>query len=827
MQQFLPEQACSILQGVAVSEEVKRNFLLAKAEYHQLVGEYVEARQRYSTLLTKDPLEGEARLALAKLLQYIQEYEKAKAEYAKAPQTGAHGRLARQGIADTLYEQRRFTESAECCEQLLLEHPADGEAMARLMRDYIKMGDSNKAASIGRGFLAKFVNLEPVVLPVRLALARALLECGRYADAAHEYDCLLAKPTGRIPEAWYGLARALAKLNEPVKADQALAAAYSEPGHETRNRLLIADLFYVDHDDAHAERLAQAVLKHDPKNLAALIRPADAQLRAARPSGNIDAVGQTAKAILDLSTTNVRGHLALARAYALAQDYASAVAQYDQLLNLDSSFLVAKLEKARVLFSAHRFGASAAAYQSALHPDPGEMLHNGLLFFLQFHPEHRLAVEPCLEAGSLTPQLAEEVKKLASSLADPAAQAAVRGLLLDAQARAAEVSIIRLEADGKSLRDWRNFHAKPVYQKLVTAQPDNVSGFFGLGQVDGELRQTHNAMSAFSQALQIDPLNRESAIALERAGLDLNPNVTLFEHAFTQFGRAGLTNDSRFRTGALFNYPIGDENEFVGVGYTNLFFVLPGFPSLSGNSLVLDASKRVEDNLLLYGLVDIEEYASRISTRPTYNLGARWIVCDSTALVASTFLNNVLENGESVQQNIYRYGFNLGVESQLTRFWTAGGFYRFTYYSDINRFSEIFAHTDVLATLPPNQLKFVTFLDYWTYAFQTVFGPDGSIIGAIHPYFAPADFTYMEGRAEYTHWFSRDYFVYSTQCYLSLQYGLAFDNHANIYNSLHAILNWDVKPCLSMGFRADALLAEVYNMQQLFAYVVWRLPCRP
>ena len=195
--------------------------------------------------------------------------------------------------------------------------------------------------------------------------------------------------------------------------------------------------------------------------------------------------------------------------------------------------------------------------------------------------------------------------------------------------------------------------------------------------------------------------------------------------------------------------------------------------------------------------------------------------------MASTFLNNVVENGESVLQNIYRYGLNFGVESQLNRFWSAGGFYRFTEYSDINTFSEIFGHTDVVATLPPDQLKFVTLLDYWTYAQQTVFGPNGSIVGAIHPYFAPANFTYIEGRVEYTHWFSRDYFVYANQCYLTLQYGLAFDNNANIYNNLHAILNWDIKPWLSVGFRADAQLAQVYDMEQIFAYLVLRLPSRP
>jgi hypothetical protein len=82
----------------------------------------------------------EARLALAKLMQYIAEYEKAKAQYSAVPPTGGRGRQARLGIASTLYDQRRFAESAECCERLLAEDPADGEAMARLMRNFIKMG---------------------------------------------------------------------------------------------------------------------------------------------------------------------------------------------------------------------------------------------------------------------------------------------------------------------------------------------------------------------------------------------------------------------------------------------------------------------------------------------------------------------------------------------------------------------------------------------------------------------------------------------------------------------------------------------------------------
>ncbi len=824
IRQHLPVEALATLSGIKPTPALSRQWALVWADYHQLVGEYIEAWQKYQELLCKDPLDVEARLALAKLLQYIAEYEKAKAQYGAVPPAGGRGRQARLGIASTLYDQRRFGESAQCCERLLTEDPADGEAMARLVRDYIKMGACDKAIALGRGFLVKFGNLEPVAVPVRLVLGRALLECGRYPDAAQEYECLLARPGNRIPDAWYGLARALAKMNEPARADQALVAAFSEPGHETRNRLLIADLFYADYEDSRADELARSVLQHDPKNLAALIRLADAQLREARPSGHIDAVVQTAKAILDLSPTNVRGQLALARAYSLAQDFQAAVAQYDRLLAVDPTFLVPLIEKARALFSAHRFAASAAAYGRAQQPEPEQLLRDGLAALLLLHPEFRPQLAPCLETGPGGHALAEELTKLAATLGDPAAQTAVHALLLEAEAQASEVSVIHLEAEAKSLRDWRNFTAKPIYEKLVAAEPDSVEGFFDLGQVDGQLRQTHNAINAFSQILQIDPLNREAAIALERAELALNPSVSILANAFNQTGRQGEANDSRYRAGALFNYPIGEEDESVGLGYARLDYRLPGFPSLQGDAYTLNISKRVDDHLLLYELGNIEDYQNRISTRPTYEIGARWVVCDGTTVTANTFLNNVVENGESVQQDIYRVGGNLLVDSQLTRFWSAGGNYRFAYYADVNRLSEIYAHTDVLATLPPNQLKFVARLDYLTYDHQTVFGPDGSIVGSIHPYFAPAGYTFCEGRVEYTHWFSRDFFTYSNQCYLSLQYGLGFDNNAIVYNDLRGILNWDVKPWLSLGIEAEAQISQVYNNQQLFGYLVLRLP---
>ena len=77
---------------------------------------------------------------------------------------------------------------------------------------------------------------------------------------------------------------------------------------------------------------------------------------------------------------------------------------------------------------------------------------------------------------------------------------------------------------------------------------------------------------------------------------------------------------------------------------------------------------------------------------------------------------------------------------------------------------------------------------------------------------------------EYTHWPSRDYFTYANQCYVSLQYGLGVDNTGIIYNDFRAILNWDVRPWLSVGVDAEAQISQVYNMQQMSAFMVLRWP---
>ena len=224
-------------------------------------------------------------------------------------------------------------------------------------------------------------------------------------------------------------------------------------------------------------------------------------------------------------------------------------------------------------------------------------------------------------------------------------------------------------------------------------QPDSVAGFSDLGQVDGQLRQTHNALAAFHEVLEIDPLNRE-ARHRRRVQPGLEPEREFLGNIYNQNGRQGETNDTRFRFGGLVNFPIGQEDEVIGVGGSSIYYLLPGYRPLTGEIATLNASKRLDDHLLLYAQTNVEAYDSRVGTRPTYEMGV--VGCPlaqegGTTVTLNTFLNNVIENGESVQQDIYRYGANIGVESQLSRFWQVGGNYRYAYYSDVNAMSEITA----------------------------------------------------------------------------------------------------------------------------------------
>jgi tetratricopeptide (TPR) repeat protein len=824
---FRPDQARGILDSFKPDEAVERSYRFTWAEYHQLVGEYIEAKQIYLDLLCKNPSDYEARLALGALQEFVCEYEKAKAEYSKVPADVSPGRKARLGIASTLFAQRLYPQSADVCQALLAENPGDGEAMARLVRAVAKMDQAPRAVALGRTLLQDNPRNERGSRVVHFALGRVLLDACRNADAAHDYEWLLARPPTRIPAAYYGLARAAERSGNADQARLLLTAAVNLPGGEARNRLLLSDLFAGDFDIARAAGMAADVVRQQPLNLAALIVLADAQQRLALADQHIDEAVKTCRTILAQSPTNVRAHLALARALGTAEHVADSVAEYDELIALDSTFTVPQREKARELYSDHAFAAAAAAYHAMEVPGADEVLHAELAALSRKDPCARALLDLLLRAGVSGKALREEVARLAAAATEAGLRDALLAALADYDARCAEQTAAHLEGEAKGKKDLRNYQAIPVYQSLLTVEPGNEEALFDLGQVYGTLRQTRNELDEYACILKEDPIHREALIAQERASLELDPQMLLRGDLFSQRGRDGLARVDRYRATAAAVLPWGDEDEILEVGFARVRYVPHDDAPLDGNIPFVRVQGKPCDPLLLFAQVNFENYTNRLSSRPTFEAGGEYDWCEGVHSGARAFLDNVVENGETLRQDIYRYGGEVSASYCPTRAWDFGGTARAVRYSDDNTLGELYLVNNVLLSFPPDQLAVVLDADLQTYASSTVFpGPDREDLrGVIHPYFSPRGFVYYEARIEWTQWLSRDYFVHSNQCYYSLQYALGADSSLATYHTFRALANFDIKPWLTVGADATQVLSDVYRATSADAFLVVRFPC--
>jgi tetratricopeptide (TPR) repeat protein len=821
---FQPEQARAILCAITPTPALDRNYRMARAEYHQTVGEYTDSLSIYRDLLCRNEEDHGVRLARGLLYQLMHEYEKAKADFARIPPAAPEWREARLGIASTLADQRRFPEAVEAYHKFLADNPSDGPAVAQLVRTLGRADQPDRAVAVATGFLKANGRVDAAVIPVQFALAKVFLDAHHYAEAAGVYGCLAARPDTQVPAAFYGLGRAHDKMGDTHKAAEDLGTVATLPGGFARNRILLADLFSGDYDDPHAIEMLQSVLRGDPHNLAALIRLADVQTRHARFTANVEEAVATAKTILTPSPANVRGLLALARAQATVKDYHSSVATYDRLIVLDPTFRVPQREKARVLYAANAFGASAAAYQQIQNPPAEALLADELASYAGHDPHAQPLLDPYLHGSMPGHMLPADIGKLAATCADPTAGSALRGILADYEARSAEQNGAQLESEAKSYKGWVNFRAIPLYQQLIAAEPDNTEALFDLGQTYGNLQLTRNALSTFGQILQVDPVHRDSLVALDRGSLEMAPQLTPDLLLFSQRGRNGLASIDRFYYGGRVAIPYADENQFWGLAiHGALYHPVDGTPNLNGSILTaFGQAKTANAHLLLSGLANAELYPDRIRSRVTYDFGATYLFSDAFRVRATTFLNNVIENGGSMTQDIFRYGYTLGADGRPTRFWDVGTNYRFAYYSDKNFLNELYLYNNYRFTLPPKQLQVVLTALYLSYQHGTIFAIPNDPEGAIHPYFAPSSFLLYDASLQWTHWLSRDWFAYSNQCWYMLQEGLAFDNRGHLYDSVRAGLHADLKSWLTVSVEGQGLFSTVYNYGQVYAYMTIR-----
>ena len=820
-----PASAKRILDSFVPNQKIQREYLMTYSSYHQTVGEYTEAKQIYRDMLRRNENDHEVRYALGRVLEYTKEWEKAKAEFAKIPPQDKMSRKARLWFGMALLHQRKFPEAAQVAEQMMRDDPNNPEPIALATRAYAKMGQFDKAINTGRGYLATNPKDDRSATTVRLAVGRALLEGNRNLDAAREFEIALSKPAGRLPEAYYGLSRSAERLGNAERAQQIMGTLTGAMGGDVRGRLLLADFYSEDFEDQKVLELAGNVVATDGENLAALVRLADAQQRSSRWPGNPSEAFATCQRILRQSPTNVRAHLAMARSFAITQNYRKSAVQYDQLIAIDPEFTIPPRERARVLYSDHQYSAARSQYNVALSPTAEEGVMNTMSYYAQRDLKMRNAFGPYLSGGMNGPAMRAELARIASTAGEDEVRLAAHRMICDYDATIAWQEPFRLERDAKELKAYRDYMAIPQYNAINTFEPTNTETLFDEGQTYGALKMTRAALTWYGNTLAVDPSHREAICASERAGAEISPKWDEKYDWMSQRGRTGLASIDRQRLISAASLPIGDENEYLQFGYMRVGYFPTDDRALWGNIPFFRFQKKWDDNrLMTYGQLNIEQYQDRFKTRPTFDTGYWYDINDVVRTRGGLYLENVAENGESLRQDIFRYGVYGGADVKMTRTWAFGGTYTYAHYSDRNDANYGFLYNEVALTLPPKMLKVVEKLNI--YGFR-----DGTIVrdaanptnlnGAVHPYFAPDCFVSGEVRLEWTHWLSRDYFVHSNQCWYSLQYGIITDNSLVTYHDMKAIVNWDINSYLSVGAEAKSTISSgnEYNMYSAMGYL--------
>jgi tetratricopeptide (TPR) repeat protein len=822
---YQPALARKILDSFVPNAAVQRGYLLTYAAYHERVGEYTEAKQIYRDMLRRDPTDHRIRLSLGLLYDYVREWDKAKAEFSKVPPSGGLGRRARLEYANTLANQRKFAEAIEIDRVLLTEDPTDATAVAQMVRHLGLTHAYDQAESLARGYLASNPRSEWMALTVRLALGRVLLDANKNLEAAREYEIALARPLGRIPVAYYGLARASERLGNGERAAQLIACVTANNTGSIRNHILLADLYYADYQDQRAVELLSMLARTEPGNLAVLTRLADAQQRLARLAGQPAAAFDTAISILTMSPTNVRGHLVMARSFGVAQNYRKASVQYNQLIAIDPEFTVAGRERARVLYSDKQYSAARSQYDALQTPPPDVVLQADIVGLIAKEPKLRPLLEPYTIAPLPGNAVRRELPRIQATLGhDPESQLALQRILNDYDARVAEQTAFKMEEDAKEQKDLRPYQGIFAYNQINTYEPTNTETLFDAGQNYAKLRMTHEAIKMYGATLDVDPTSRDAMATIDRAKADMSPKMDAGYDFFHQHGRDGLAQIDRHRWYVSGSVPLGDEDEYFRAGYARVIYNPTDDRSDPGNIPYLRAQKKFDANrLLLYGQLNVEDFRYGFDARPTFDAGFRYDNSDCTHTRGGLYLENVAENGEAIRQDIFRYGVYGGLDYTPSRFWTLGGLYRYAHYSDQNDASFFNIFSDLSLTLPPKQIKVV--FDYWFWGFResSIFPTNppnpNFVFGTVHPYFSPNAFSQLFARIEWWQWLSRDYIAHTNQCYYSVQYGVGFDDRGVIYHDVRGLLNYDCCSWLTVGAQTEALFSSAYKMVNAGAFM--------
>ncbi len=672
----------------------------------------------------------------------------------------------------------RFTPAATMAEQILHQEPFNKAAWSQFVEVKIKAKHHDEAIVLLKAGILENETAEVFAQFLHALLGRVYLSQGQSAAALQEFQLARLDEGNNItePDIAYDYYRALLSIR-PFQAADHLAMALKTP-HIVNS---IARIAIGHHDIALAKQIIFDTARQYPNNLILTLTLGD--IFAVQDSPYADAVAAYSQA-LKMSPTNIKAQVGLATYHWNVKSFEDSDRHFHHVLRNLPDHRRAARNHARMLNQWKGKRASLFAY---------EQLLSGMSRPLA----HQLFLED--------PQLLKS-KKAPSSLSD------------------LETLSATLERNAIQLSDWRPVNASYTLERLKNLEPADDYVSFLLANQYQRIGETRNAIAAYENLLSREPANIDAFTALKHARLALRPRIDGKAVYVAQEGREGLSDITSFTFGAQTVLPIADEVEFVGFGYHHQIFMPPGSERTAGDALLLSGRSEVADRLFLFADMEVTQYSTGFSTRPTFEAGVDYVYLDGLNLGFDLFLHNVAENTETIRQDIYRYGLQAHSKWVPSPKWRLNGLYRFQQYSDTNLSHSIEILNLIELMEAPRQLQLTAAFNFDTYSEETIRDPLLTTLqGTVHPYFSPRTFGYVNVGAVWRHWLKRMQYG-NEQLYYELRYALQWDSENVFYNNFGGGIHWDICHNATVGVETNFLRSGAYDSATVVTHLTLWFP---
>lgn len=803
LRNFSPGASQALL--AEVPEDARgRVYWLAVAETHTISGEYAEARRLLTTLLQENPTDQRALIAMADLERAQQEFTKADARYATMLENGQGSRQAAFHWAESLFFQRKFNESEAVCRDILADNPTDTEAAVVLARNLRKQRRPSEAAALLEEHLGED-GLSGVAQGILfIELAQAKRELGDSGDAHRLLHAAETTPAAEV-------ARAVLLVDLP-NGDTVgrIEASLDQSGKPVEFAVAATDLAMQRGRRNLARTIIDAGLARYPDNYVLRTRNAEWYGSFSEPCTDQRAA-TLYRELLAEQPENDKCRLGLARAYASLRCFEASFREYRTLMCRQPWNAAIAREYARV----ERF---ACGLPTALET------YDRLICKWRRGP---------MSLGTQIPELAEVVEATDgetvivenTDVASPPENAILEELALLCQERTA-----------KATQDVNPTCSRHYYERLWCEEPYEQHMAFELGQVNGNLGNSCEAIGWYNRLLAMDPNHRDARVARVGKRFEYYPCLNADYLWQKERGRDGLTSIDRGRASIGVTWRDPSDEEYLGLEYSHLTLAPTAGSGTDGNAIRTRYQKRIDalcfdecpNNFIqktyVFGDVEVQQFDHFVSTRPMYDAGVRIRTKHDVLWTVAATMNNVLENSEALRQDIYRQGFRVAAATRPRQWWQTEVEYNWRSYSDANRMQQFDFRNRLPFTPEPAQLAVLADYRYYDFDEQTIFGDPVTLVGTIHPYWTPDEFSQADAGIEWKHWLSRDRFDGAKHCWYTVSYRRRWDSQDKGYNLWRARFHWDINRCWSTNVDLQSTDSTVYNQTGIYANLIWVRP---